>query len=237
MKPWELKPARDLGLSPRERIRSLNRENSLLEGATHLGWWSLVRSYLSMCHRLKIEGRHNIPTHAPFILVANHTSHLDALILGACLPWSLREKSFPIAAGDTFFETPAMAAFAAFALNALPMWRRNCGSHAMQTLRERLVEEPCVYILFPEGTRSRDGRMAPFKAGIGMLVTGTDVPVLPCYISGGHQAWPPNRILPRLKKIHIHIGAPRTFPNTPNTREGWVMVAETLWNAVQKLVP
>ena len=74
-------------------------------------------------------------------------------------------KIFPIAAGDVFFETPAWAAFAAGIMNALPMWRKKFGPHALQELRQRLVEEPCAYILFPEGARSRDrvGRPKAFR--------------------------------------------------------------------------
>ena len=90
--------------------------------------------------------------------------------------------------GDTFFQTPIMRAFAAGAMNALPLWRKNAGRHAMEDLRQRLIGEPCGYILFPEGTRSRDGAMKRFKAGVGMLVNGTRVPVIPCHIEGTHRA-------------------------------------------------
>ena len=74
------------------------------------------------------------------------------------LPLRLRNCVFPLAAGDTFFETPAIAAFAAGMMNAPPLWRKNCGHHAIETLRQRPVAEPCGYILFPEGTRSRPVR-------------------------------------------------------------------------------
>ena len=104
-------------------------------------------------------------------------------MLAAPLPWRLRDRVFPIAAGDVFFETPMMSAFSAFFLNALPLWRKKCGPHALKELRDKLLEDPCVYVLFPEGARSRDGKMLPFKKGLGMLVAGTPVPVVP--LSGG----------------------------------------------------
>src|SRR6202012_4552083 len=115
----------------------------------------------------------NLPTEMPFVLVANHSSHLDALVMGSMLPTKFRNAVFPIAAGVFFFETPVMTAFSAWMMNALPMWRKNAGRHAMQQLRERLVGEPCGYILFPEGTRTRTGEIGAFHAGIGILVAGT----------------------------------------------------------------
>jgi 1-acyl-sn-glycerol-3-phosphate acyltransferase len=94
----------------------------------------------------------------------------------------MRDQLFPLAAGDLFFEVPAIAAFSALALNALPVWRRNCGKHGLEDLRNRLLEEPCAYILFPEGKRTRTGEMGKFRAGVGMLTAGTSVPVIPCFL-------------------------------------------------------
>lgn len=235
MRDWKLEPARDLHLSSAERLRSLEREAGLVETGLHLAWWFLVRVYLSICHRLDIRGRENLPSSPPFILIANHCSHLDALVLASVLDWRVRDRIFPIAAGDTFFETPAMTAFAALLLNALPMWRRNCGPHAIPTLRRRLIEEPCAYILFPEGTRARDGRMAAFKPGLGMLVAQSSVPVVPCRIEGAFEAWPARRGFPRFRKVRLEIGRPISFESTPNHRDGWLTIAAESRDAVHSL--
>src|SRR6266700_2212740 len=106
MEPWELQPARDHGLPLRERARSLQRESGLVSTGMHLACWTAIRAYLAFWHRLTIRGQENLPAQPPYILVANHTSHLDALVLAAPLPWRLRDRVFPIAAGDVFFETP-----------------------------------------------------------------------------------------------------------------------------------
>src|SRR5262245_43026721 len=172
-----------------------------------MAWWAAIRSYLRIAHRLHVEGKENIPKDPPFVMVANHASHLDALILASRLHWRLRDDVYPIAAGDTFFHTPVATAFAAVALNALPMWRkRGAGRHALEELRSRLVNEKCVYVLFPEGTRSRDGSINSFKAGIGMVIAGTSVPVIPCHLSGAYEAMPPDRRWPRFSKIRLKIG-------------------------------
>ena len=117
---------------------------------------------------------------------------------------------FPVAAGDVFFETPALSLLSAQVLNALPMWRKNCGPHALAELKERLALEPCGYILFPEGARSRDGTLKPFKAGLGMIVAGTPVPVVPCWITGAFQPGIRNPAGPS-PESRLKIGSPLIF--------------------------
>jgi 1-acyl-sn-glycerol-3-phosphate acyltransferase len=235
MEPWQLEPARDIGLTMTERTRSLQRESGLVSTGLHLTCWTIIRTYLAFYHRLKIVGAENLPRQPPYILVANHTSHLDALVLATPLPWRIRDRVFPIAAGDVFFETPMMSAFSAFFLNALPMWRKKCGSHALQELRERLMSEACVYVLFPEGTRSRDGKLLAFKKGLGMLVAGTPVPVVPCYLSGCHEALPPDCKWPRPRRIRVRIGRPLDFADLPNERDGWEVLMRSVEDAVRAL--
>jgi 1-acyl-sn-glycerol-3-phosphate acyltransferase len=236
MNEWDLKPARDLGLPPGQRFRSFQRESGLLQTAFHQAWWWWVYAYLKAGHRLKIIGRERIPTAPPFILLANHCSHLDALVLAAPLSWRLRDQIFPIAAGDVFFETPAVAAFAAGIMNALPLWRKKCGPHALQQLRERLLEEPCAYILFPEGARSRDGAMLPFKPGLGMLVAGTTVPVVPCHLEGTLAALHPESRWPRFgQRITLRVSEPLEFSSIANDRAGWLEIARVTRLAVEKL--
>ena len=149
----------------------------------------------------------------------------------------LRHCVYPIAAGDHFFESPPRAAFAAWVLNALPMWRRNCGRHAMQQLQDRLVDEPCGYILFPEGTRSRDGVMGRFRPGIGMMVAGTGVPVVPCHLEGAHTAFSPDKKFPRPRKITLRVGPAMQFQDTANDKQGWQQIAASLEEAVRGLAP
>jgi 1-acyl-sn-glycerol-3-phosphate acyltransferase len=156
-------------------------------------------------------------------------------MLASVLPYRLCDRAFPVAAGDVFFTTPVMSLFAATLINALPMWRRNCGAHALAELRRRLVEEPCGLILFPEGTRSRDGSLLPFKPGLGMLTAGTAVPVIPCYLHGAYQAFPPTARWPRPGKIRLSVGHPLVFESTPNARDGWEHIASHCREAVQRL--
>src|SRR5881396_4436519 len=236
MEPWKLEPARDTGLTPSERFRSVRRESGLLESLAHEAWFLLLRTYFAIAHRLTIKGRDKLPAHGPFVLEANHCSHLDALTLGAALIPRHRERAFPIAAGDVFFQSNVTSTFSAIMLNALPMWRKNCGPHALADLRRKLQEEKAIFIIFPEGGRSRTGSMMPFKHGLGMLVAETNVPVVPCGLVGTFEALPPERNIPRPVKITLVIGNRLEFASTANDREGWSQIAATAESSVRDLV-
>jgi 1-acyl-sn-glycerol-3-phosphate acyltransferase len=235
VEPWSFKPARDIELSPVERARSLRREAGLVSTVGHLTWQLSAKAFFRLYHRLSVEAGGLLPKQPPFVMIANHTSHLDALLLTSALPCRLCDCVFPVAAGDVFFNTPAMSLFTATLINALPMWRKNCGSHALAELRKRLLEEPCGLILFPEGTRSRDGSLHAFKAGLGMLTASTNVPVIPCHLSGAFQAFPPTARWPRPRKVRLKIGQPLVFDSVPNVRDGWDQIANQAREAVRQL--
>jgi len=235
MEKWKLEPARDLGLNTAQRWQSLRRESDLLESATHWLWAVGVRIYLGLWHRFEVQGREHLPSKPPFVLVANHASHLDALVLSAPLPLTIRDRVFALAAGDVFFEKNVTAAFATTFINALPLWRRKIAAKAMVELRQRLVEEPCAYLLFPEGARTRDGQMMRFKPGIGMLLAGANVPVTPCYLEGTFEACPANRTIPLRKKIRMRVGPPLNFADMADERASWDAIAARLQEAVERL--
>src|SRR4051812_46233805 len=236
MEPWQLQPARDAGLTPTERFRSVRRESGLLESLAQQTCFSLLRIYFGIAHRLTIAGHERLPLHGPFVLAANHSSHLDALVLGAALRPRHRERAFPIAAGDVFFQTTAASVFSAIMLNALPMWRKNCGPHALAELRRKLQEQKAIFIIFPEGGRTRTGAMMPFKPGLGMMVANTNVPVVPCALVGTFKALPANRKLPRPVRIKLVIGERLEFASIANDRAGWSQIAQRTESAVRGLV-
>lgn len=231
---WQLKPARDHDLSPGKKLASLNREGGLPSLIGHWCWRRLTRLYLRLFHRFRVSGLENLPA-PPFVLVANHASHLDILALTAAMPERYIGRLHPIAAEDHFFASFAGSLFAAFAVNALPLKRQAARGKDLALLRQRLVEDQLIYVLFPEGTRSRDGRMAPYKAGIGALLASGPVPAIPCYLDGAFAALPAQRRWPRPAPLRLVIGKPIAMADCANDREGWVEVAARCEKSVREL--
>src|SRR2546423_8737266 len=144
MEPWQLQPARDTGLTPAERFRSVRRESGLLESLAQQTCFSSLRIYFAIAHQLSIAGREKLPEHGPFVLAANHCSHLDALVLGAALRPRHRERAFPIAAGDVLFQIVSVSVISAIILYALPMWRQKYGPHSIAPVPRTLANEKAI---------------------------------------------------------------------------------------------
>jgi 1-acyl-sn-glycerol-3-phosphate acyltransferase len=231
---FKLRPARDLGLSPGARLRSLSREPGLVGLSVQAAWRGCVRTYLRVAHGLRVAGAEHLPP-PPFVLVANHTSHLDALALMAALRGQAARRAHALAAEEVFFGSTAGAAFAAYALSALPVRRGRTGRQALATLRARLEEDALVFVLFPEGTRARDGVMAAFQPGVGALVCGTAVPVVPAAIGGAFACWPAARRWPRPGPLSVRIGPPVVCADLADTPRDWVVAAARAEAAVRAL--
>lgn len=237
MKRWQLRPARDIGLTLSQRLVSHVRENGLISWIARLAWWRVTRSYMRWRHDLAVTGAERIPSETAFVMVANHASHLDALALTAALSGRTALRCYALAAGDTFFRGVPKSVFSALAINALPVWRGKTRRQHLDTLRMRLIEDRCAYILFPEGTRARDGQLAPFRAGmLGALAVGTGVPVLPCAIFGAYEAMPPGRRWPRVHPIRVVIGEPMRFEASADERADWSNASAAVEAAVRRLL-
>lgn len=234
---WAFEPAADHDLPPIAAMRSVRREPGFFNFLSHAAAEAFFRVYFKVYHRLKVEGREHLPRGTPFVVISNHTSHLDALALKAALPIKTAVYTYPVAAGDVFFDNVASSVITAAFINALPLWRKKATTHALEELRERLSRGHSGYILFPEGARARDGVMKPFKAGLGMLVAGTNIPVVPCFIKGAFKAMPPDRTIPRPRRIRIRVGPAMSFEHATSDRDGWALVAEEAQRAVRGLWP
>ncbi|HYD01144.1 MAG TPA: lysophospholipid acyltransferase family protein [Phycisphaerales bacterium] len=234
---WSFQPAADHGLSETERAKSSKREAGLGTLIVSALSMTATRTGLALWHRYSVVGREHLPTQTPFVMVANHASHLDHAALRSALPLRLRVRTHPLAAGDVFFSSTLRAAVATRTINALPMWRKKVGPHALADLRDRLQVGDVGFVLFPEGARTRDGNLMKFKAGIGMLVAGLEVPVIPAWLDGCFRAMPPHTVVPRPRKITARFGAPLRFKETPNTRQGWEHVIAQVEAAVRELRP
>ncbi len=195
-----------------ERLRRFPRERTAFVDALRVALALLVRALLRLYLRFEIVGKENLP-HDPqsFVLVANHASHLDSVCLLLALPLRRLPRTFPVAAEDYFFRSLARTWLAAILMNALPFGRQMRVRESLATCRQLLAQPGNVLIIFPEGTRSRDGEMRSFKPGVGALVAGREVNVLPCYLEGAFRVWPKGRRFPRPGKVRLIIGRARQF--------------------------
>ena len=191
----------------------------------------IIRALLRTYGDLRIEGAEHLPNDGSFVLVANHTSHLDALCLLAALPLSRLPKASTVAAEDYFFQNRMRFWIAALTVNALPFTRGKGSRESLAACAEVLAQPGRVLVLFPEGTRSRDGKLHPFRSGIGALVAGREIPVLPCNIAGAHRSWPKGGRWPWPARLRLRIGAPLHF--AAGRERG--TVAEELHAAVAEL--
>jgi len=237
--PFTYHPAPDLGVSPLKRLARFPRQPDLLAYALRAAGAVVLRAALSTYCRLRIVGRQQLPEVGPFVLACNHTSHLDALCLLSALPLGRIHRAYPAAAADYFFSSLYTGALSGLFLNALPFHRKTHVRQTLELLRNLIADASAgqdhVLIVFPEGTRSPDGRLQPFRPGIGDLVAGTPVPVLPCHLAGGDKLWPRNRAFPRPGKLTLTIGEPRTYVDRPRTREAAYEIAQELEDAVREL--
>jgi 1-acyl-sn-glycerol-3-phosphate acyltransferase len=235
METWRYETAQDLDQSLVERLRRFPREPDLSVYALRSMTALVMRAWLRVWHRLDISGREHLPAEGSFVIVANHASHLDALCLLAALPLGKLHRAFPAAAADYFFQSVPRVWLAAVVVNALPFARQTHVRQSLDLCRTLLANPGNVLILFPEGTRSTTGQLGRFKPGIGALLAGCNVPVLPCHLDGAFRAWPKGRLLPRPAKLRLDIGTPRSFSALPPGKETALAIAAELEHAVREL--
>jgi len=235
METWHYEPARDLDQTLVERLRRFPREPDMLVYGLRSMAALTLRAWLRTYHRLEITGREHLPVDSSFVMVANHSSHLDALCLLAALPLRKLHRAFPAAAEDYFFVDLPRTALAAIVVNALPFPREVSAKQSLALCRQLLASAGNILVLFPEGTRTTTGRIAEFKPGIGLLLAGASVPVVPCHLEGAFAAWPKGRAIPRPRRLTLRIGAPRRFDHLAANKDCMLQVARELQAAVEEL--
>ncbi len=164
----------------------------------------IVRAFLAVYFRWRVHDRGNVPAVGPVILASNHVSYIDPPLVGCAL-----DRAVHFLARKTLFENRAFGPLIR-KLNAVPVDRDGGGGTGLKTLLERL-DTGAGIVLFPEGTRSRDGELKPAKAGIGLVVIKSDAPVVPVRIYGAYQAWGRQRIVPAPRRIDVVFGRPIDF--------------------------
>ena len=235
MKRWHYDSAHDLNQTLVERLRRFPREPDMLVYGVRSLLALIIRAWLRVYHRFEIVGHEHLRTNRSLVMVANHSSHLDTLCLLAGLPLGKLHRAFPAAAADYFFQGVPRTWIAAVVANALPFGRQMNVRQSLTICSELLANPGNILIIFPEGTRSKTGQTQEFKSGIGALVAGKDVTVLPCYLQGAFAAWPKGRRWPRPRKIRLIVGTPRNYATRGGEKADLCAIASELREAVKAL--
>ncbi|MDT7537442.1 MAG: 1-acyl-sn-glycerol-3-phosphate acyltransferase, partial [Actinomycetota bacterium] len=168
---------------------------------------------LTIAFRPKIRGVRNVPRNGPAILACNHVSDLDWLFL----PLVVRTRRISFLAKLEYFTRPGLKGAAQryffTATGQVPVDRSesDAASAALRTAK-RLLDEGRLVGIFPEGTRSRDGRLYRGRTGVARLAAETGVPVIPCATVGVFDIAPPGTKVPRPRQIGVQFGPPMTWP-------------------------
>jgi 1-acyl-sn-glycerol-3-phosphate acyltransferase len=145
---------------------------------------------------LELYGTHHIPDDGPVIIAPNHQTYADPPLVTIPV-----RRPVHYMAWSRLFEIPVFNRFIRM-LRAFPVDIEARDSRATREAL-RLLRAGAALMIFPEGERTRDGVVQPFKAGAFRLAVSLEVPVLPVTIAGGDRAWPPGKVLPRPRRITI----------------------------------
>ncbi len=179
---------------------------------------TLVGWAVGIVSDLRVEGLEQLlALSGPALICPNHTSHLDAPVVRAALPPAMRDHSAIAAAADVWFRRGIVGPVAELALGAIAFGRTSDVRASLERVAN-LVNDGYTVIIFPEGTRSADGRLGPMRQGIGLLATQLHVPIVPVHIDGAHDILPKGASLPSHRErahVVVRFGEPmRLEPGT-----------------------
>ena len=166
--------------------------------------WSLFRIVFATYFRWRVCNPERVPLSGPVILASNHASILDPPLVGSALP-----RGINYLARESLFRFPGIGALLR-SCNAVPVDREGGGARGLKAILDRLRDGGAI-ILFPEGTRTRDGRLQPARSGIGLIVIKSAAPVIPVRVFGTYEAYGLHVKFPLPHQIIVKYGKPLTF--------------------------
>jgi 1-acyl-sn-glycerol-3-phosphate acyltransferase len=169
----------------------------------YLGWRSF-RFLFRFYFRARYYNPERVPLDGPAILACNHASFLDPLLAGSGL-----RRALNYLARENLFRFPVMG-WVLHQWQAVPVDREGGGAAGLKAILDRLLEGGAI-VLFPEGTRTRDGRLQPARPGIGLTVIKSTAPVVPVRTFGTFKAYGRHLRWPRPYRLAVKYGRPLLF--------------------------
>lgn len=175
------------------------------------------------CQPFTVEGVERLgDVRGPALIIANHTSHFDTVIVLSVLTKRLFDRTAVVAAADRFFISWLKGAWHALRYNAFPITRG--GGRAALDYSQWLLEHGWSLLIFPEGRRSRTAELLPFHPGPAILALGGNVPVLPIHIEGASEILPAGERRARPAPVRVRVGEPLYLPEGTSVAEATAMM-------------
>ena len=201
--------------------------------------WTFFRLMYVTYFRWRVFNPERVPLTGPVILASNHASFLDPPLVGCGL-----KRDINFLARESLFRFPVLGAVLR-SWNAVPVDREGGGARGLKAILDRL-HEGCAIILFPEGTRTHDGKLQPARSGIGLTVIKSDAPVVPVRVFGTLEAYGRDLKFPRPHRVVVKYGKPLMFAELRaeakacakiRLKEIYQQVADEIMVAISQLEP
>jgi long-chain acyl-CoA synthetase len=192
---------------PPDRLRLVGMEQNLPQRLFTPVCSLLFGTLFKLLFELKVQGQEHLQAQN-CIICPNHVSFLDGFLIFGAVPWALRSRLFFAGATD-YFELPVLRDFAKV-MRVIPINAARRLVDAMQAAAY-ILRQGKILCIFPEGSRSVTGDLLPLKNSTAILAKELGCTVVPAYIAGSYQAWPPGAPLPRPHPIKVIFGPARTF--------------------------
>ena len=203
-----------------------------------LGWASFRLLYATY-FRWRVFNPERVPLEGPVILASNHASFIDPPLVGGGL-----HRPINYLARENLFRFPVLG-WILHRWQVVPVDRDGGGAKGLKNILDRLLKGGAI-IVFPEGTRTRDGKLQPARSGIGLTVIKSTAPVVPVRVFGTFEAYGRHMKLPRPHRIAVKYGNPMMFAelraeakvcSKPRLKEIYQEVANQLMAEIAKLEP
>jgi 1-acyl-sn-glycerol-3-phosphate acyltransferase len=201
--------------------------------------WCFFRALYKFYFGWRVFNPERVPLKGPVILAANHASYLDPPLVGAGL-----RRDINYLARESLFRFPVMG-WVLRQWNSVPVDREGGGARGLKAILDRLLAGGAI-ILFPEGTRTRNGALQPARSGIGLTVIKSSAPVVPVRVFGTYEAYGPHVRFPHPKRVMVKYGQPLNFSELraeaktcpkPRLKEIYQQVANEIMAEIAKLKP
>ena len=201
--------------------------------------WLFFRFLYATYFRWRVFNAERVPATGPVILASNHASYLDPPLVGAGL-----QRGCNYLARESLFRYPGVGALL-HSWQAVPVDRDGGGARGLKAILDRLLAGG-VIILFPEGTRTKDGKLQPARSGIGLTVIKSNAPVVPVRVFGTFDAYGRTARFPKPKRVMVKYGRPIDFLALreeaktcakPRLKEIYQQVADEIMAQIARLEP